>query len=154
MSGLAHLGFGFAAKKIKPGINVIILLVLSVWLDLVWFISARIGISDELGGYLSHSMVMALAWSAAGFLITLLIKKRPIPAAVVAAVIFSHYVMDVIAWPMTAIMPEAGKMPIFFAPEPAIGLGLYRTLPGAIIGEIGILGAGVVIYILSRKRSS
>ena len=154
MSGLAHLGFGFAAKKAKPGINVIILLVLSVWLDLVWLIAGRIGLPEELGGYLSHSMVMALGWSAVGFAVTLMIKKTIRPAIVVSAVIFSHFVMDVIAWPMTAVLPDSGTMPLWFSPEPSIGLGVYRSMPGVIIGEAGILGAGIVIYILSRRKKS
>ena len=152
MAGLAHLGVGFALKKAGPKVNVLILLFLSVWLDLVWMISGLLGIPEEYGGYLSHSLIGAAGWAVIGLGITFLAARQMRPAVVVAAAVLSHWVLDAVVWPMTAVIPDSGKMPLWFSQEPSVGLGVYKTMAGVIIGEVGITGAGIFLYILSRKE--
>ncbi len=54
---------------------------------------------------------------------------------------------------MTAVSPEMNKtMPLFFRAEPSVGLGLYRTVFGVILGEGVLLAAGIVIYIITLKQ--
>jgi hypothetical protein len=51
------------------------------------------------------------------------------------------------------IGPDAKPdLPIFFSDTPKVGLGLYNTLPGVIIGMTLFIVPGLVMYILYRKK--
>jgi hypothetical protein len=145
MAGIAHLGFGFASKRISPGIPIGILLVCSVLLDLIYIGLAFIGIT---AGFWSHSLMMALVYSLVVFAIAWAVTRRIKDSVVLGSLVLSHWVLDFITWPMLAIIDDPLGMLFYWDESFRFGLGLYKTLPGVIIGEAGFTIAGLVIYIL------
>lgn len=67
-------------------------------------------------------------------------------------VVFSHWVVDYLTHPMTAVNTRDRGLPLWFAGAMLVGLGLYRTKLGVNIGEYGGLALGIVIYVFARRR--
>jgi hypothetical protein len=65
--------------------------------------------------------------------------------------VFSHWLVDVITHPMSALTPDEG-LPLAFYSSPKIGLGMYSTMFGVYAGEFGSLAVGIVIYIFAKRK--
>ncbi len=72
--------------------------------------------------------------------------------AVIAAVIFSHWVIDLITHPMFGGQPD---MSLLFEGSPKLGMGLYTALPmGAVTAiEIGSVLLGLVVLLTNKRKS-
>ncbi len=149
MAGLGHFGVGFASKKILPGIPLIILLIMSMLLDLIWMI---LNLMNLNANFWTHSLVGALGWSVIAGLITLAITKHPKKGILIGSVVFSHWIIDFVTHPMTAIYPNDKGILLPFQSTFG-GLGMYSNLAGVIIGEMLLLVPGLLIYLVSRKKS-
>jgi hypothetical protein len=58
--------------------------------------------------------------------------------------VFSHYWLDVIVHVPDLTIAGEGT--------PALGLGLWRSLPATLAVELLVFGAGVAVYVLKRSR--
>ncbi len=158
MAALAHLGVGLAAKRIAPTIPVGYLVLGAYGLDVLWcaFWAAGIEHYPKAGAMIppvwSHGLLMASIWSGLAALLVARIGYSTRAGVAFGAVVFSHWVVDFITHPMTAVFPADTGLPLLFGGSPLIGLGLYRTKLGVDIGEYGTLALGIVIYILARRR--
>lgn len=154
MAGIAHAFFGFAAKPLRPRVPLAIWLVGSELLDLLALLFMVAGIEKPNEAYWSHSLLMAVAWSIVfGFI--LWIAYRDWKSGLLGfAAVFSHWIVDAIVWPMTAVFPDRPNAVMPFLPgNPAgIGLGLYRSPFAAYATEIGLTACGVAIYVAFRIR--
>ncbi|MBN2351604.1 MAG: hypothetical protein JXD23_03470 [Spirochaetales bacterium] len=148
MAGLAHFSIGFAAKHVAPKVPLVFLLLACELLDIVCMGLMIFNLDPQ--AYWTHSLVMAAAWSLAAAGVTALITRRLRPAIVLGSLVASHWVVDAITWPMTAVMPDTSVvgMPILFQETPRIGLGLYRSVAGVILGEGVFLAAGIALYVV------
>ncbi len=160
MPAIAHIGVGFAAKKIAPNISVIYLIIAAELIEIVFFGFVAAGIENmpltdkaPFSPY-SHSVIMGLIWSLVAGLITLLISKNKKVSIIIALLVLSHTILDIIASPKLAFYPTDTKMPIFFNDSLSIGLGLWKYKTIAYIGEIGILIAGFIIYLLTIRTTN
>ncbi len=161
MPALAHFGLGFGFKRIAPKIPVIFLLISCFLLDLISFIAL---IWPHPPIWISHGLFMSIIWSFLSGGITYLgvyiynkkMEKKGnsesklsiwYTSIVISLLVFSHWVLDVIGWPM--IIGESMKVPLLFNDAQAIGLGVYSTWAGALIMDIGIFVVGVIFYILT-----
>jgi hypothetical protein len=153
MAGLAHLGLGFAAKRLVPKVPLPVLLVVALGSDLLYIIFMLLGMGHlEAVGWLTHGMVMCAVGSVLTGLIAAMISRSLRTSLVLGFLFFSHWLLDFIVWPMTAVIKDATRMPLFFGGSPRVGLGLYRSLPVVIIMESGIIAAGVIIYIFTLRK--
>ncbi len=82
MPAIAHVGVGFAAKKIAPDISVIYLIIAAEFIEIVFFVFVAAGIENmpladkaPFSPY-SHSVIMGIIWSVAAALFTFLISKN------------------------------------------------------------------------------
>ena len=104
---------------------------------------------------LSHGLAMALAWTALfGFLAARLSHDRR-RGAFVSLLVFSHWLIDLIAKPMTGVFPNDSGLPLLFGGSRTVGLGLYRSRKMANLVEYGSLAVGLALYLqtpLSRRR--
>jgi membrane-bound metal-dependent hydrolase YbcI (DUF457 family) len=161
--GPGHLGIGLAAKPAAPKAPLWVLLVASEGLDLLSFGFIAIGMekmavsqTDFAHGVQtitpgsipwSHGLFMSLVWSLLfGALAYLAFRDRR-TSIVIAAVVFSHWVLDLIVHP-----PD---LPLLFEGSPVVGLGLWTSGPGLVVSlllEIVLLAGGIAIYIRTRKR--
>jgi len=159
MPAIAHLGVGFAAKKIAPDISVFYLIITAELIEIVFFGFMAAGIEtmplpdkSPFTPY-SHSVFMGIIWSVVAGLITFLISKNKKTSIIIGLLVLSHTILDIIASPKLAFYPTDTKMPIFFNDSLSVGLGLWKYKTVAFIGEFGILIVGFIIYILTIRKA-
>jgi hypothetical protein len=159
MPAIAHLGVGFAAKKIAPNISVIFLIIAAELIEIVFFVFVAAGVETmplpdkaPFTPY-SHSVIMGIIWSVAAGLFTYLISRNKKASIIIALLVISHTILDIIASPKLAFYPTDTKMPVFFNDSLSVGLGLFKYQTIALIGEFGILIAGFIIYILTIRKT-
>ncbi|MBY9008615.1 MAG: hypothetical protein KGD74_01960 [Candidatus Lokiarchaeota archaeon] len=160
MPASAHFGIGLAAKRFFPKIPLWALLISVMAIDILSFIFI-------FALWPSHGLFMAVVWSASAMLITALItaflksKKEQdknmtsalwnieilYTSMIIGLLVFSHWVLDLIGWPMTVINPDATGVPLLFDDSVWIGLGVYTTWFGALTMDIGVFVAGLAIYL-------
>ncbi|MFW9896134.1 MAG: hypothetical protein ACFFD7_10055 [Candidatus Thorarchaeota archaeon] len=162
MPALAHLGIGFAIKRFTTLIPLWALLLSSMVLDILSFVLT-------LALWITHGLFMSVMWSAFAFLITIVItywlksrrqqnsnlilwnKKILNIGVIIALVVFSHWILDFIGWPMSVINDYKG-VPLLFDDAVYIGLGVYSTWFGALLMDIGVFVIGLIIYIHYKLR--
>ena len=87
----------------------------------------------------SHSLIALLIWAAVfAALYTVLSHSGSRAAIVIAALVFSHWVLDVLS--------HRPDMPITFSDAPKIGVGLWNYPIVAIPIELMLFGIGVWFY--------
>jgi hypothetical protein len=158
MAGLAHLGVGLAAKRVAPKVPLAVLITGAYAIDIIWgmFYFAGLEHFPEPGvvssAPYSHSLFMAIIWSALAGIIVWFIKHNHRTSILIGLIVFSHWVVDFITQPMTIIFPDNTGLLLFFEGSPEVGLGLYRTQMGVNIGEYGTLILGIIIYSLTLMK--
>ena len=159
MPAIAHVGVGFAAKKIAPNISVIYLIIAAELIEIVFFVFVAAGVEtmplpdkSPFTPY-SHSVFMGIIWSVLSALVTFLISKNKKVSIIIGLLVLSHTILDIIASPKLAFYPTDTKMPIFFNDSLSVGLGLFKYKAFALISEFGILIAGFIIYILTIRKA-
>ena len=156
MPALAHFGIGLAAKRFFPKIPLWALLISAMAIDILSFIFI-------FALWPSHGLFMAVVWSASSMVITALIttllnskKKQEIKvlytSLAIGLLVFSHWVLDFIGWPMSVMVPDATGVPLLFNDSVTIGLGVYSTWFGALTMDIGVFVIGLAIYLHYKIR--
>jgi hypothetical protein len=162
MAGLAHLSVGLAAKPAAHKIPVWVLILMAYGIDLVCFGFIGVGLEQfPKDGVVatapwSHSLLMAVIWSVLAAVIVKLITHNTRITLIIGLLFFSHWALDFISHPMTALFPTAPGLLLFPGGSLEIGLGLYRSLTAANIFEYVSLALGLGIYVFTliklRKR--
>lgn len=159
MPAIAHIGVGFAAKRIAPNISVFYLIIAAELIEIVFFIFVAAGVEnmplpDEapFSPY-SHGVFMGIIWSGVAAFITFLVSKNKKASIIIGLLVLSHTVLDIIASPKLAFYPTDTKMPVFFNDYLSVGLGLFKHKTIALISEFGFLIAGFIIYLLKLKKA-
>lgn len=153
MASMAHLGVGLAAKRVAPRVPVLVLIVAAYAIDLIWGVFFFFGIEHmpEAGAASvnpwSHGLLMASVWSLLAGLITYAVSRNRGTGAVVGLMVFSHWVVDFISHPMTAVFAGDTGLPLLFGGSPTVGLGVWSTPLGVNIGEYGSLAVGLALYV-------
>jgi len=109
---------------------------------------------------------MSVVWSLMAALFTVLItyyydskKKNDVPikknfrtGLFIGLLVFSHWWLDLIGWPMTVMDLTATGVPLLFDMTQTIGLGVYTTWIGALTMEFAAFIGGFVLYLYYRKK--
>ena len=158
---IGHYAVGFAAKKWAPKTSLATLVAAAVWLDLIWPVFVLLGwehfnISPglkvsplEFVDYpLSHSLVMAAAWGVAFGLIFLILGNELKVAVILAGLVVSHWVLDLIVH-----RPDLPLLPAQANDWNAhkYGFGLWNHPWVSIPLEFALFGAGIWLYLKSTK---
>src|SRR6266481_6610528 len=158
---VGHLGAGLAAKAVAPRVGLGTLVASALLLDIVlWlFVILHFEGATVPGDFAtrhmlafsfpwSHSLLGALFWSAgAAFVWTWSGgegKYFAFAPAVIAATVFSHWLLDVLVHP-----PE---LPLWGPGAPSVGLGLGQ--PIALIVEFAVAAAGLGVFLLRTQISA
>lgn len=123
-AGLAHLGIGMAAKRVAPGVPGRSGPVVS------WAI--------HVSGLVDRRCVDRLAD-----------QRQYTTSLIIGLLVFSHWVVDFVAKPMTHAFPIDVGVPLFFDGSQVVGLGAWGTAAGEYIGEYGTTALGLAIYALT-----
>ncbi|HXX17504.1 MAG TPA: hypothetical protein VEJ47_21580 [Candidatus Eremiobacteraceae bacterium] len=162
MAGIAHAAVGLAAKPLIPEVNVGWLILGTFVLDILYFAFLAVGLEVWPANpaahppWWDHSLLMAVVWSLLfGLLASWLGRRshyRTRIGAVFGLLVFSHWVLDWITHPMTALAASDKGIPLAFGNSPLVGLGLYRSITAVWVTEIGATLVGLAIYIVWRMR--
>ncbi|MFX1379016.1 MAG: hypothetical protein ACFFA4_07955 [Promethearchaeota archaeon] len=165
MPGLAHFGIGLAAKRFTPKIPLWALLIAAMFIDILSFIFTS-------AVWISHGLFMSVIWSIIAMIMTALItyylnsKKEQNKGTksfnwrninfnitmVMGLIVFSHWILDFIGWPMTFIGLNDIGTPLLFNDAVNIGLGVYTTWFGALLMDLGVFVVGLLLYIHYLKK--
>lgn len=155
---VGHLAVGFASKRVSRSTSLGWFVAAATTLDLVWPLLLLAGIERArivpgatafnplvFDSYpWSHSLLMAVLW---GIVLAAMARWRgvePRGAALVAALVVSHWVLDFIT--------HAPDMPLWPGQSPSLGLGLWNSIAGTYAVE-GLLWVGALALYL-RKREA
>jgi hypothetical protein len=156
---VGHYSVAFAARSEKNKIPLWVLFIAVQFLDYIWATLVLLGIEklrvikgftagSMLDSYFhpfSHSLIAAVAWSCtAGLAYKIFCSRngclyRKYAAFIVGAAVFSHWILDLIAHPRDlAIYDNTWK----------VGFGLWNYRDPEFALEIGLLGAGIMLYLM------
>lgn len=155
---IGHFGVGFAAKRVNESVSLGTTFIAAQFIDLLWPIFVLIGVEKvaidpgntaftPLDFYyypFSHSMVGVLFWAVLLGVIYYLIRKNKRGALLVGALVFSHWILDLITHrPDLQIIPGVTYR---------LGFGLWNSVAGTIIIEGLIYFAGVYLFLRTYKQ--
>ncbi len=149
---IGHFAVALAAKKAAPKTNLATLFAASQLVDLLWpmFLllgieHARIAVGDtvvtpmDFYDYpITHSLVGAIGWSVIFGALYYFRRKFSKEAVVVALVVFSHWILDLIT--------HRPDLPLFSNDSIKLGLGLWNSMAGTVIVEFGLFAIGAYLY--------
>lgn len=148
---IGHVGAALAAKRVSPRASLGTLVAAALLVDLVWPVLLLAGVERvrvvpasspflrlDFERYpFTHSVLGVLAWAAAFGAVVLWRTGSRRGAAVVAALVASHWVLDFVV--------HRPDLPLVWS-GPKVGLGLWRSVPGTLAVELPLFALGVVAY--------
>ena len=162
-----HIGAALVVGRAERRVNIGVFIAAALFLDLVLWLFVLLGweavsipsnfTSSHQAEFVfpnSHGLLASGIWSiaagVAGFIgYQRLQKARLRAAALVAAAVFSHWLLDALV--------HAPEMPLVGAASPKVGLGLWQNIPVALFVEAAIVLVGLCLYIpgasLSRTKA-
>jgi membrane-bound metal-dependent hydrolase YbcI (DUF457 family) len=154
---LGHFGVAFAAKKVAPQVSLGTTILAAELLDAIWPVLVLAGVEtvevspgitrvnplDFVSYPWSHSLAMALVWSALLAAIYWLIRRNAANALWIAALVASHWVLDWIV--------HRPDLPLYPGDVSRHGLGLWDNVPVTLVLELGLFAAGIYFYVRSTR---
>jgi hypothetical protein len=150
---IGHFAVGFGAKRAVPAVSLGSLFLACQLADLIWPNLVLLGIERveidpgntavtplDFASYpYSHSLVALVGWGLAFAVLYRLVRRGTWSAALtLAAVVLSHWVLDVVS--------HRPDMPITLHGPGRLGLGLWNSVPATLAVEVVLLAAGVALY--------
>lgn len=148
---VGHLAVAFGARATEPRVPLAVAVAAAFALDLLWPLllllgleSVRVHPGDTAFTNLafdsypwSHSLALVLVWSAAAGAVAYRALGSARAAAVVAALVLSHWGLD--------FLTHRPDLPLWPS-GPRVGWGLWASIPGTIAVEGALLLAGMAAY--------
>ena len=150
---VGHFALAFGAKRYTPQVSLGVLFLACQLADLLWPNLVLMGLESfevEPGNTVmtplnflhypySHSLVALLVWGAIfGALYTVLNRTGIKTALIIAGLVLSHWVLDVVT--------HRPDMPITLGDSIRIGFGLWNAPVLAVVTEMLIFAAGIWLY--------
>jgi len=151
---IGHFGLAFGAKKAAPAVSLGSLFLAAQFADLLWPTLLLLGIErvevepgvtamtplDFVSYPYSHSLLALCAWGlTAGIVYALVRRARGLAALTLAALIVSHWVLDVVT--------HRPDMPLTLNGPARLGLGLWFSIPATLAVEFVLFAAGLAVYL-------
>ena len=155
---IGHYALAFGAKKFVPQVSLGILFLACQLADIIWPNLVLLGIEaleiepgitvitpfNFLHYPYSHSLVALILWSAVfGVLYALLRRSGTKAAIVIAVLVLSHWVLDVLS--------HRPDMPITLDNSSLVGFGLWNFPFVAVPLELLLFGVGIWLYVRHTK---
>jgi hypothetical protein len=154
---IGHYAVALGARQIAPNTSLGTLFLAAQLVDLLWPMFLLLGLEhvridpgntvvtplDFYDYPITHSLLGSLGWAVGLGIIYWTVRRNLKGAWIVGGTVLSHWVLDAIAHrPDLPILPGGGPM---------VGLGLWNSLPGTIVVELGLFIAGLAIYLRSTR---
>jgi membrane-bound metal-dependent hydrolase YbcI (DUF457 family) len=154
---IGHFAIGFGVKKADHLISLGTAFIAVQFLDLLWPLLVITGIEQvevDIGNTAftpldfthypySHSLVAALFWSVLFGNVCYFVYKRHQTAIISGLLVFSHWILDLIT--------HTDDLPVSPWSETKVGLGLWDSIPGTVILELGLFLTGIYLYHKSTR---
>jgi membrane-bound metal-dependent hydrolase YbcI (DUF457 family) len=154
---IGHLGAGMAGKAAASRLSLATAFAAAQWADLLWPVLLLTGVEhvrivpglmktsplDFTDYPVSHSLAALAGWAVLLAALHFRARRDPLTAAVVAALVLSHWFLDVLMHRRDVPVWPGG---------PRVGLGLWNSVAATVALEAGIYGAGIALY-LRKTRS-
>jgi hypothetical protein len=151
-----HFGLAFASKRATPRASLATLVLATQWLDTLWPIFLLLGVEhvridpghmrltplDFYDYPWSHSALAAAVWGVAFGGVHFALKRSARTAALLAGLVFSHWVLD--------LLTHGPDLPLWPG-GPRVGLGLWNAPVAETLLEAAIYFGGVAIYLRSTR---
>ncbi|MEO8183614.1 MAG: hypothetical protein ABI895_32685 [Deltaproteobacteria bacterium] len=157
---IGHFAVGFAAKRLTPQVSLGAWVAAPLFLDLLWPVFLAAGIETvridpgntrvtplDLHDYpYSHSLLMACVWAIVfGAVIGHPFKSVKV-ALVGGALVFSHWLLDFVT--------HRPDMPLYPGSGTFVGMGLWSSLAGTLLVELGLFAGGVALYATATRAKN
>jgi membrane-bound metal-dependent hydrolase YbcI (DUF457 family) len=153
---VGHFAASFASKRLAPAVSLGTLFLAGQLADLLWPNFVLLGLESfaiEPGATAvtplnfisypySHSLLALVAWGVLAGLLYRAIRRDFSAAFVIALVVVSHWVLDVIS--------HRADMPVAFG-DTKVGLGLWYSVPATLAVEGALFAAGVLVYATTTR---
>jgi len=154
---LAHSAAGFAAKRAAPRTSLTVLVVAAALLDIIFPPLVLLGMEtvridpgntaftpyDFMSYPISHSLLMTLVWAGLFAWAYHARTRYARGALLVGLAVTSHWVLDLLSH--RPDLPLAPGLPV------KLGLGLWNSVPGTIVAEVGLFALGVWLYLRATR---
>ena len=149
---IGHFAVALAAKRAAPQVSLGTLFMACQLADLVWPTLVLLGVEtfriapgitavtplDFLHYPYSHSLLALAGWGLALGAFHFFLNRQPRAAAVLLAVVLSHWLLD-----YASHRPD---LPLTIGGAERLGLGLWHSVPATLVVEGALFGAGVWLY--------
>ena len=154
---LGHFGLGLGLKRAAPAVSLGTLFLAVEFVELLWptflvlaleHVEIAPGITavtpfDFVDYPISHSLLMMIVWGLLFGGVYWAIKKSRSGAVVCGLAVVSHWFLD---WLM-----HRPDLPLYPGPSPVFGLGLWNSLPAAMLLEFAVFAVGLAIYLRATQ---
>jgi hypothetical protein len=155
---VGHFAVAFVAKRAAPRLSLPLLFAAVSFLDILWPLFIVVGIehsrivpgitrASPLDLYdipWSHSLVTSLGWSVL-FALPLFVWRGVRDGVVVAACVFSHFVLDLVT--------HRPDLPLAPGSEVRFGWGLWNQLATSIVIEAILFVGAAAVYLRGTQAS-
>ena len=152
---IGHYAVALAAKRVDPKIPLWTMFVSVQLLDLIWPILLLMGLEhvridpgntvvtplDFYDYPITHSLVTVVGFSVAATMVFYISRRKLTSSLVVGGGVLSHWILDAVV--------HRPDLPIVPGGELNVGLGLWNSIPGTIVAELGLMAVGTVLYLAS-----
>jgi hypothetical protein len=149
---VGHYAVALAAKKAVPRTSLGTLFLAAQFVDLLWPLFLLVGfehvrivpgttVVTPLDFYdypYTHSLLGAITWGVLLGGVYFGIRRDLRSSIVVGLCVVSHWILD--------LLTHRPDLPLGISGETRWGLGLWNSLPGTLIVEVGLFAAGVYFY--------
>lgn len=156
---VGHFAIGFAAKAVAPRASLGTLFAAAQFLDLLWPTLLLLGLERvriapgitlvtplDFEHYpISHSLAAVIGWSLVFGLLYFALRGGARVAAVLAALVASHWLLDAIV--------HRPDLPLWPGSSMRVGLGAWNSLPLTFAIELALFGLGVWVYARTTQAS-
>lgn len=153
---IGHFAVGFAAKRLAPQASLGTLFFATQFIDLLWpalllFGVERVQIAPGNTAFTpldfehypwSHSLLAVLNWSVLVGVAYYLVRHDRRTSLVLGLLVVSHWLLD--------FLTHRPDLPLWPGGE-QVGLGLWNSVPGTLVLEIGLFVLGVLIYLRTTR---
>jgi membrane-bound metal-dependent hydrolase YbcI (DUF457 family) len=156
---IGHFALGFAAKRLVPRVSLAVLFAAAQLADMLWPAFLALGLEqvridpgntamtplDFVSYPYSHSLLFLVVWGVLLAWLYRLIAGNGHIFEVLAALVVSHWVLDVVTHrPDMPLYPGGAKL----------GLSLWSSIPATVAVETAMFAAGVWIYARTTRAKN
>lgn len=157
---LGHYAVALAAKKASPNTSLGTLVAASQFIDLIWPLLVLVGLEKvavDPGNTVvtplhfveypfTHSLLSVLIWASLLASLYWMFRGSRTGTLTVWLAVLSHWVLD--------FFTHAPDLPLYPGSEKMVGLGLWNSLSGTLVLELGLFILAVILYLGTTRPAN